>query len=64
MYLATWNQTQVAVKLLLGEGAATENTAEAAERALSPDNPLLASLQQVGGACAWVGLKVLLACNE
>ncbi len=45
VYLASWKEAKVAVKLLLRTGLGPGTTAEAA---LSLSNPMLHSLQQVG----------------
>jgi hypothetical protein len=50
VFLASWRETQVAVKLLLGPAAssADADAGVAAEAALSLSNPILASLREVG----------------
>lgn len=48
VYLADWNATKVAVKLLLGPAASLIDADAAADMALSLHNPVLAALKTVG----------------
>lgn len=49
VYLARWQETLVAVKLLLGTAASMANIDAVAEESLSLSNPVLAQLQEVSG---------------
>ncbi len=53
VYLAKWNETLVAAKLLLGPAASMGNVDDAADMVLSLSSPVVANLQQVGHAVQW-----------
>lgn len=64
VYLCVWRQTLVAGKLLLGDTGNSRGNGAAVDQALSPSNPVLVSLEQVGCCCrqvahpAWALLKI------
>lgn len=47
VYLAQWNETLVAAKLLLGEERAESDTVAAADQAVTLSNPVCQGLKQV-----------------
>ncbi len=52
VYLATWRQTLVAVKLLLDTATSMGNIEATTQAVLSLSNPVMRSLKQVGKAMA------------
>lgn len=59
VYLGRWQETYVAAKLLLGSAAAAAGSEAAADLVLAPSSPMLAKLQQVGGAFGLLALAML-----
>lgn len=63
VYLALWNETPVAVKVLMRNMSpikpldVEEDAEAAANAAMSLSTPILASLQKVGGACGLVDAR-------
>lgn len=53
MFLASWNHTLVACKLLMDPADQGHDPEAAAERVLSQTSPLMADLQQVGSTMLW-----------